>query len=512
MRSRWRRFASAALAALLLASACSNDPETAKQAAGEDGGAVGSTSSRATDEKGSTSGSTSTSGSVASRAAAKAASVPPVAIEPPGASRRTLGVTDKEIKVVYYWKGDRTRTSPYLQGTGLEAVVDEAQAFRAWIDYINGHADGGGDITGFPFDLHGRKLRGVVIEAGSSAEENVAAVTDIKAEKPFAAIAAHGSVSAYSCPLLAQAGILNLWTYDLDFDLAKRSKGWCLPGGASFDDQVSVMERYLPERVAKTKTATGAKRVFGVLYAEYPGLVSSGPAIAKGLKAKGLNVPVVRSISAELSEAQQQATTIATAFRAAGVNTMIIPDAGAPIAFTQGAQSIGWKPDYVVWPCSGQDAPAMVRLYSPTQWDGATGLTCYAQDFMIDLTHEDSSASTEWYGKYESTDRGEPPSQAPFVYAALLPLVAGVTGAGENLTTQRFLDALDRFKPYRYSAAKGRTSEANHMRLALDGRAHPLVDDFTVLRWSMRARSETAGSGAYLFPENGRRYDLGDPF
>lgn len=507
---RRSRLVSVLLAAGLVASACARDPQREDPPPGRDPETSKSSSSER-DVVGARKSEVAAS-SVSSASRGPRGSSPAIAIEPPSAKARTLGVTNKEIKVVYYWKGDRTRTSPYLRGSGLEAVVDEAQAFRAWIDYINEHADGGGDIMGFPFDLNGRKLRGVVVEAGSSAEDNVAAVTDVKAEKPFAAVAAHGSVSTYACPLLAQAGILNLWTYDLDFDLPGRSKGWCLPGGASFDDQAAAMERYLPGRVAKTKSTSGQERIFGFLYAEYPGLVSSGPAIAKRLKARGLNIPVVRSISAELSEAQQQATTIATAFRAAGVNTMIIPDAGAPISFTQAAQSIGWKPDYVVWPCSGQDAPAMVRLYSPTQWDGATGLTCYAQDFMVDLTHEDESRSTEWYRKYESTGRGEPPSPAPFVYAALLPLVAGITEAGRNLTSQRFLDGLDRFKAYRYASATGRTSKSNHMRLALGKRGHPLVNDFTILRWSVNAPSETAGSGAYVFPEQGRRYDVADRY
>jgi hypothetical protein len=407
----------------------------------------------------------------------------PLKIDPPSASKKLIGVTDKEITVAYYWKGDRTRASPYLRGTGLDALLDESEAFRAWIDYINEHADGGGDIMGFPFDLHGRKLRGVVIEAGNSAEDNVASVTDIKAAKPFAAVAAHGSVSTYACPLLADAGIFNLWTYDLDFDLAGRSKGWCMPGGATFDDQAEVMTRYLTGRVADTKTSTGAKRVFGVLYAEYPGLTKSAPAFAKQLKAAGLNVPVVRSISAELSEAQQQAMAIAPAFRAAGVNTMIIPDAGAPISFTAAAQAIGWDPDYVVWPCSGQDAPAMVRLYTGSQWDGATGLTCYAPDFMIDLRHGGSNRSSEWHKKYASTGRSEAPSTTPFIYAGLLPLVAGITGAGRDLTPERFSEALDRFAGYRYAAATGRTSRTNHMHIALAGEAHPLVADFTVLTW-----------------------------
>jgi len=514
---RGRSFRALSILLLLaaLASACSNDADPKRQVAAEqdaDRGASTSSDAPGDDDGGASGSSRDASSDTLGHPSKAAEDGGPLKIDPPSGTKKLIGVTDKEITVAYYWKGDRTRASPYLRGTGVDALLDEAEAFRAWIEYINEHADGGGDIMGFPFDLHGRKLRGVVIEAGNSAEDNVASVTDIKAAKPFAAVAAHGSVSTYACPLLADAGIFNLWTYDLDYDLAGRSKGWCLPGGATFDAQSEVMKRYLTGRVADTKTSSGAKRVFGVLYAEYPGLTKSAQTFAKELKAAGLNVPVVRSISAELSEAQQQSMAIAPAFRAAGVNTMIIPDAGAPISFTAAAQAIGWNPDYVVWPCSGQDAPAMVRLYTGSQWDGATGLTCYAQDFMIDLRHGGANRTSEWFKKYTSTGRSEAPSQAPFVYAGLLPLVAGITGAGRDLTPERFSDALERFPGYRYAAASGKTSRTNHMHVAVGEHAHPLVDDFTVLRWESSAPAQGGGNGAYEFPESGRRYTTSHHF
>ncbi len=500
------RRVAALVAVLILAGACSQEqPERSRTAAERTDAPKASAPDDASASEGGSSATTSR-GTV--RVPAVDPDDPAPSIAPPSAfTGKAVGVTAKEITVAYYWKGDRTRAGSLLTGTGQEGLLDEAQAFRAYVDYINANS-GSGEIMGFKFDLHGRKLKPVIIEAGSSPEANVAAVSDIKTAKPFAALAAHGSISAYACPLLAQAKIFNLWTYDLDFDLPGRTKGWCMPGGATWDDQVSVMERFLPSRVAKTPTTQGKKRVFGVLYAEYPGLVDSAPEMVKRLKAQGLSIKIVRSISANLSEAQQQATGIATAFRAAGVNTMIIPDAGAPIMFTPAAEAVGFEPDYVVWPCSGQDAPAMVRLYTSTQWERASGLTCYAQDFMIDLQHGTKSRQTEWYKKYPRDAYGEPPGPAPFVYAGLLPLVAGITGAGRNLNPQSFLAAIDRVKPYRYASSEGRTTAKNHMRMALGAHGRPLVDDFTVLKWSPSTNPQTGGPpGTYVFPENGRRYD-----
>lgn len=424
----------------------------------------------------------------------------------PDGSAPTFGVTDEAISVVYYWKGDRTRTSPFLRGTGTESNVDEAEAFRTWIDYINAHPRG--EIMGYRYDLHGRELAGTVVEAGQSAEEQAATAERIASElKPFAALAAHGSVSAYACPFLAAGGIINLATYDLDHALYDRTNGYCLPSAATFDDQVTVMERYLSERVAKTRSTGGQQRRIGLLYAEYPGLVDSAPRLAERFKRAGIPVVSVASVSDSLTEGQQQAAGVVAKFSGDRVNTVVMPDAGAPLSFTHAAEAQGFRPDYVIWPCSGQDVPAMVRLFSAPQWARASGLTCYDAEFMHDLNHEGPSEGTEWYAKYRSVGRGEPPAQAPFLYLNILPLLVGVTEAGPDLTTDRFRRGLANFAPQRYSAVRGRTSEPSSMLLTLDRPGRPLLGDFTVLDWSNTARRDGATlTGAYGFPEGGRRY------
>ena len=89
----------------------------------------------------------------------------------------------------------------------------------------------------------------------------------------------------------------------------------------------------------------------------------------------------------------------------------------------------------------------------------------------------------------------------------------GVTEAGSTLTPERFLDGLGRFKSFRYASATGQTTASNHMRLALGEHAHPLTNDFTILRWSSAQPTDGgAGAGAYVFPENGRRYSVNADF
>ena len=307
-----------------------------------------------------------------------------------GSATPLPGVTDEEITVVYYWKGDRTRTSPYLTGTGAEANVDEAEAFRKLVDFINENADGGATLMGQPINLYGRRIKPVVVEAGQDAEAYAAAAERITREiKPMAAVAAHGSISAYLCPALARAGIHNLATYDLSGGLTASTDGYCLPSGLTWEQQVELSEGYL---LRDQRQNPG--RVYGVVYAEYPGLVDSAPRMVERFRRAGINVAEVASLSASLTTAQQQAPNVVARMRSKGVNTIVMPDAGAPLNFTHAAASAGYNPDYFVWPCSGQDTMGMVRLFNPTQWSRASGLTCYDQAFSSDLTNNDAMRQT----------------------------------------------------------------------------------------------------------------------
>lgn len=419
-----------------------------------------------------------------------------------GARTPLPGVTDEEITVVYYWKGDRTRTSPYLTGSGAEANVDEAEAFRKLVAFINDHAEGGATLMGHPINLHGRRIKPVVVEAGQAAEDYAAAAERITREiRPMAAVAAHGSISAYLCPALAAAGIHNLATYDLVGGLTASTSGYCLPSGMTWEQQVELSEGYL---LRHQRESSG--RVYGVVYAEYPGLVDSAPRMVQRFRRAGLNLAEVASVSASLTTAQQQAPNVVAQMRAKGVNTIVMPDAGAPLNFTHAAASQGYNPDYFIWPCSGQDTMGMVRLFNPTQWARAAGLTCYDQAFSSDLTNNDAMRRTEWYDAYRSQASAEPPAPTPFVYAALLPLVVGIDGAGPDLTLESFRAGLDGFQPYRYDAIDGRTGDATNMLLGSGTGGRGLITDAIRLRYNpSRREAGTSTPGAYDFPER-RRY------
>ncbi|MFA5891879.1 MAG: ABC transporter substrate-binding protein [Actinomycetota bacterium] len=510
-----KRSGTAVLILVLMLASCSSPKPSTKAGEGRSvSGPEESSSVRATPFSGASTSPGSATTTTAGRRAATVGSANSPAPAPVSEKSKTLGVTDREITVVYYWKGDRTRTSPYLKGTGAEANVDEAEAFRTWVSYVNKHADGGATFMGSPFNLHGRKIKGIVLEAGSTPEDQTAAAQRIATElKPFAAIAAHGSVSTYVCPFLASKGIYNIATYDLGFDLYKKTNGWCTPAYASFNAQVDAMERYLSQRVSKTKYGGTDARKFGLLYAEYPGLAAAMKTVAARFKNARINIVSQASISADLAAAQPQAANVVAKFRAAGVNTIFMPDAGSPMSFTPAAEAQAYRPDYIIWPCSGQDQLAPVRMFSAGQWARASGLTCYDDRFMVDMTMDTEARSTEWYRQYMTASDSEPPAQAPLIYSAMLPLLVGVTNAGRDLTSASFRSGMAAFSSYRYNAEKGKTAGATSMLLNLDHPEHALMGDFTELKWSTTARrSGSTFTGAYVFPEGGRRYRRTDSY
>lgn len=436
----------------------------------------------------------------------------PVEGVPPAGGGLVTGVTDTEISVVYYWKGERTMTSPFVNGTGAEGQnLDESLAFDRYIEFINKHADGSATFMGHRIDLHGRRLVGQVLEAGNgdfSYSQTAKKITD--QIKPFAAISSHGSLSAYICPDLATAGIFNISTYDLGGKggtLADRTNGFCTPSGLTWERQVDLTIGYLKKHM-HTKTLLGEDRVYGVVYATYPGLKDVGPKMIERLKRAGIPVAADYRLPPDLANAGTKGASAVDAMRNAGVNTVIMPDAGAPLTFTHAAEAARYSPDYYIWPCSGQDQSGMVRLFSPVQWENAEGLTCYDYEFNPDLTNNAKAERTEWWRDYQEMagQNKTPPAPSPNVYFALWQLVVGVSGAGPDLTPETFKAALDDFKPYRYDAIQGRTNDPSNMWLNIDADDRSAIGDAGKLYWTNTERENGgATQGRYVYPED-RRY------
>lgn len=427
---------------------------------------------------------------------------------------------NKTIKVVFYWN-DSSQSSQYLKGSGQEGNLDDGIAFETYVEFINRHRNGGRTLMGVPFNLRGFRILPDIINNVGKPNGTDSGGYDywveeiIKRKKPFAAMSARSSPSAYLCPPLAQAGIFNFGTYDfyLSPGLGGRFNGFCRAFGLSFERQVDLAVAYLKQN-AKTESTSpsySGKRVYGFVYAAYKGLLQSGPKVVERLRAAGINVAVTKRVAPDLVAAQSQMKGVIDAFEDAKVNTVIMPDAGAPLNFTAAATARKYFPDYFVWPCSGQDATGYVRLLG-AQWARASGLTCYDDTFDSDLTNDNASHETEWYRTYKEISRDEPPASAPLVYAQLAPLLAGLTAAGPGFFAEDFKAGIGRYDGFRYDGNIGRTSEAGNIKLdfALDG---SIWEDVARVRWNPAAPRPGGAAGAYEYTDvPPRRYRAGDAF
>ncbi len=423
-------------------------------------------------------------------------------------TQNVMGVTDTEIKIVYYWKEDRTKASPFLQGSAAEgANLDEALAFREYLKFINKHANDGTRFMGIPINLHGRKLVGQVIEVGNGDFSYAANAEKIAEEiKPFAALASHGGLSAYICPRLAQTGIFNLSTYDVggrNGTLAQRTNGFCLGQGLPWERQVDLSIAFLKAHKTTSYGLQQQQRVYGVIYSEYPGMDYAAPKMIDKMRAAGVPIPAngVAKIPADLATSQTQARTIIDRMRKAGVNTLIMPEGNSPLNFTHAAEANGWDPDYFVWPCSGQDSSGMVRLFNAKQWEGAEGLSCYDPHFDSDAANDDTSRRTEWFKQYQEVHGtgSEPPAPAPLVYSSMAQLLAGITFAGRNLNTTTFNRSLDLVKGFRYDAINGISTDSRFFKVNIGTADRAFVADVGHVRWSGTASRPGGVVGRYLF-------------
>lgn len=402
-----------------------------------------------------------------------------VGVSVPKAGTIPLGVdyAKQEIKVVMYWRED-SRSSQFLPPGASGETVDDAKAFDAMVKYINKHAKGSASLMGTQIGMGNWIIKPTVVSMNDATGINTGTTKITKEIKPFAAITARGSLSTETCPAFAAAGIHNFATlHPYVPNLQAAYNGFCIPNALSWDQQVDVTVNYMTwHRTIKFTSVdrpdaqhscpSGCNRVYGFLYSAYPGLKDQGPKVAQLLgipEARRYELPVGLSTAAGPPSQAAQAK-----FSAAGVNTVIMPDGGSPLAFTT-TVGASWRPDYYVWPCSGQDTTGYTRLLPTVQWDNAAGLTCYDDTFDADLTIDDGDRLTQWYKAFkEIYPNDEAPSSAYLVYAALQPLVEGVSRLGNrDFTVENFRAALREFEPYRYNGVSGRTNAADNILLLM---------------------------------------------
>jgi hypothetical protein len=93
--------------------------------------------------------------------------------------------------------------------------------------------------------------------------------------------------------------------------------------------------------------------------------------------------PLLFTVSSDLTQQQQQFPAIVSAFRQGNVTSVILTDATMPIGFTREADNQTYFPEYFLPGECNMTHDYLARLYSPTQWNHAFGLSCRPREVPV---------------------------------------------------------------------------------------------------------------------------------
>lgn len=277
----------------------------------------------------------------------------------------------------------------------------------------------------------------------------------------------------YQYSVFGDASLLNAFTVEY---VAKRLKGRT----ADFAGQGVV----------------GKKRVFGFCYEQIQEPAAKD--LIARLKRAGIE-PVVATYGSDASQAQQQALSIVTQFRQAGVTTVInLGNPVGPIFLTANADSQGYNPEYLVAGFAGVDLEEAARLYTQTQWAHAFGFT--------QVTVRNEFEDSQGYGASKLADPGHTPTKFVInAYLNLQQIANGLETAGPGLNPAAFQRGLGSIPATVGDPKAPSLSYGSRGPGPFTGR-----DDVAEIWWDPNETETFDGNrGAYIRVNGGKRVRLG---
>jgi hypothetical protein len=220
--------------------------------------------------------------------------------------------------------------------------------------------------------------------------------------------------------------------------------------------------------------------------------------ITGGLCGSSKDAPLLRPYNSDITTAQQQSQTSSTAYKRAGVTTVIcFCDPIAPVFQTAAMDQQGYHPEHLIAGVGLIDYDVLGRLYSPTQWNHAFGLS-ELQNFA---TYDQTDQSKAWR---DVGNAGTPDTTEGLPWAYYNLFASAVQLAGPNITPATIKTGL--------FSARGLGGDPGHPYIKFGARADDYtgIEDVREVWWSATARSNVDGKpGAYVPVDGGRRYKSG---
>lgn len=221
-------------------------------------------------------------------------------------------------------------------------------------------------------------------------------------------------------------------------------------------------------------------------------------AITGGMCGSSKDKPVERPYNSDITTAQQQSQTNVTAWRSAGVTTVIcFCDPIAPVFGTAAADQQGYEPENLIAGVGLIDYDVLGRLYSPTQWRHAFGLS----ELFNFPSYDQTDQSKAWR---DAGNAGTPDATEGLAWAYFNLMASAIQNAGPLLTPANIKAGL--------FAAAGRGGDPAHPYIKFGARPDDYtgIEDVREVWWSATARSPIDGKpGTYVPVDGGRRYRSG---
>ncbi len=422
------------------------------------------------------------------------------------------GVTDKDIKVVV-WVGDPSK-DPVLAGQIIAAgaSLDTNTIKATWQGYI--------DIFNKTLEMYGRHISVEFFDGTGSGADTAAAKSDaiaIAAKKPFAVLGGPAQSTSVFSDELAHRGVLCLGTCALAVPekITTNNKGFIFTDGPSPEESAMLTAELVGKQAAPGKAqyagddATKNKnRVYGIVHYDTPDgqYKAQFDTLKKGLAKYKIRPKADQSFFLDPAKTQENARTIITKMKSAGVTTVIYTgDPLTPAAITKEATAQDYHPEWIVGPTVLADTTFFGRTFDQSEWAHAFGVAL--------VNGRVPQSQNPNYTLYTWFHNNEPPPNN--TYNVIVPSVSlfarGLTMAGPKLTPATFRDGLFRYPPSGGDPVNSQQSWGKHG-------AWPFVDywgsdDTGILWWDPNATGEDevgkVGQGLYQYAGGAKRYTLG---
>lgn len=419
------------------------------------------------------------------------------------------GVTEDTITIAIYMGQDDTTVEAAFADTGYEAPSEEERKENRnkIIEAFEGH-----------YETYGRQVEWVEVHASGPPWDDQAARSDaIQVAEEIGAFASLSSPAmhvgggfAYVEELEARGVVclvctnkLPHWEYDSGYLWNYNTSG---TGSRTF--LADVLGRTLgggPAAYAGDPLLQQENRRFGLIqYDTEDGLYAySEDWLNKELGRYGLGISLAISYELDPTRTQEQARTIITRMKEAGITTILVPvDPVSLRFFTEEATRQQYFPEWILATGGGTDFTLFARTYDQVQWENAFGITNLPA--RLDPDAQDMYTNIVWWHHGEDLE-----SYPDFLELALL--FTGVHLAGPELTPGTFAEGLRSLQSSSgYITRIGQSFGSG----VWPWDEYNANDDHALLWWDPAAtgtdEAGAYGRGMYRFENEGERYLPGE--